>query len=200
MPSGMLKSARFWRSVLSPAKDWLTNLFQAGLAAVQSRTLLEQHARIVGDRWCYAGQGLSIDVALPAGGHVYICGAGKAVVPFAIGLVHSLADRVHSGLIVTKIGHSEPCDERVRILEAAHPVPDLSSEIAATELEQFLGQVTADDVVFFLLTGGASALLAAPAPPRGAQAMHRWSKSIRCILEGSRPCEPARRDAGPPAG
>ncbi len=164
MPSGMLKSARFWRSVLSPARDWLTNLFQAGLAAVQPRTLLEQHTRIVEDRWCYPGQGLSIDVALPADGHVYICGAGKAVVPFAVGLVHSLGDRFHQGLIVTKTGHTEPLDKRVRILEAAHPVPDLSSEVAATELERFLLQVTANDVVFFLLTGGASALLAAPVP------------------------------------
>ena len=164
MPSGMLKSARFWSSVPSPVRDWLTQLFQAGLAAVQPRTLLEQHARIVEDRWCYERQSLAIEVALPEQGQIYICGAGKAVVPFTAGLVHSLDDRFHSGLVVTKSGHTEACDERVRILEAAHPVPDLSSQIAATELERFLGQVTADDVVFFLLTGGASALLAAPVP------------------------------------
>ena len=146
------------------ARDQLGHLFRVGLGIVQPGRLLAQHARIVGDRWLYDRAGQSIDVVMPDGGDVYICGAGKAVVPFAVGLVHSLGDRFQQGLIVTKAGHTEPLDKRVRILEAAHPVPDLTSEVAATELERFLLQVTANDVVFFLLTGGASALLAAPVP------------------------------------
>jgi glycerate 2-kinase len=162
MPSGMRKSACSWTSVQPRVRKRLDQLFRIGLAAVQPRTLLERHARIVGDRWRYDGPGQSIEVVLPQNGKVYVCGAGKAVVAFAIGLVHSLGDRLHSGLVVTKRGHTETCDPRVRILEAAHPVPDLTSQDAAIELERFLGEITADDVVFFLLTGGASALLAAP--------------------------------------
>jgi len=162
MPSGMRKSACFWTSVQPHAKERLDQLFRVGLAAVQPRTLLERHARIAGDLWRYDGPGQSVEVVLPQSGNVYLCGAGKAVVPFTLGLVQTLGDRLHSGLVVTKHGHSEPCDPRVRILEAAHPVPDQTSQFAANELERFLGQVTADDVVFFLLTGGASALLAAP--------------------------------------
>ena len=158
----MQKSGCFWSSVQPHDKERLDHLFRVGLAAVQPRTLLERHAWIVGDRWRYHGPGQPIDVVLPQNGNLYVCGAGKAVVPFAIGLVQTLGDRLHSGLVVTKHGHSEPCDPRVRILEAAHPVPDQTSQLAANELERFLGQVTADDVVFFLLTGGASALLAAP--------------------------------------
>ena len=145
-----------------PVKHRLAELFKAGLAAVQPRLLLEQHATIVGEYWRYDGPGSPLEVALPATGNIHVCGAGKAVVPFATGLIHSLGNRFHSGLLVTKTGHSEACDHRLRVLEASHPVPDSSSQIAANELEQYLSQVTPDDVVFFLLTGGASSLLAAP--------------------------------------
>ncbi len=129
---------------------------------MQPRSLLERHGTIVLENWRYDAPGHSMAVELPERGRVHICGAGKAVVPFATGLVHSLGGRLHSGLLVTKSGHAETSDDRLRVLEASHPVPDLLSQVAANEMEQYLGQVSPDDLVFFLLTGGASALLAAP--------------------------------------
>ncbi len=67
--------------------------------------------------------------------------------------------------MVTKSGHLEPSsDPRIVVLESAHPVPDVRSEKAASALGAFLARLSPDDLLFFLVTGGASALLTAPAP------------------------------------
>ena len=67
------------------------------------------------------------------------------------------------GLVVTRYGHGVPC-ERIEIVEAAHPVPDRGRTEAATRIARDGRRVSApDDLVLCLISGGGSALLAAPA-------------------------------------
>ncbi|WP_117058427.1 DUF4147 domain-containing protein, partial [Klebsiella pneumoniae] len=51
-----------------------------------------------------------------------------------------------------------------RIIEAAHPVSDAMSEVAAMLIVETLRGLTADDLVLALISGGGSALMALPAP------------------------------------
>jgi glycerate 2-kinase len=48
------------------------------------------------------------------------------------------------------------------VIEAAHPVPDAAGEAATREVLAALDGLTEDDLVVALITGGGSALLAAP--------------------------------------
>jgi hydroxypyruvate reductase len=66
------------------------------------------------------------------------------------------------GLVVTRYGHGVPC-ERIEIVEAAHPVPDAAGEAAANLILGKVSGLTATDRVLALISGGGSALLAAPA-------------------------------------
>jgi hydroxypyruvate reductase len=66
------------------------------------------------------------------------------------------------GLVVTRYGHGVPC-ERIEIVEAAHPVPDAAGEAAAERILAKLAGLSAQDRVLALISGGGSALLAAPA-------------------------------------
>ena len=66
------------------------------------------------------------------------------------------------GLVVTRYGHGVPC-ERIEIVEAAHPVPDAAGEAAAARILQRVSRLSAGDQVLALISGGGSALLAAPA-------------------------------------
>ena len=50
------------------------------------------------------------------------------------------------------------------MVEAAHPVPDEAGERAAVRMLASVQGLSADDLVLCLISGGASALLAAPAP------------------------------------
>ncbi|MEP6756490.1 MAG: DUF4147 domain-containing protein, partial [Chthonomonadales bacterium] len=55
-------------------------------------------------------------------------------------------------------GHSVPC-KKIEIIEASHPVPDETSQIAGARILELLSNCTDDDLVIFLLSGGASALM-----------------------------------------
>src|SRR5690606_3130764 len=68
------------------------------------------------------------------------------------------------GVVVTRYGYAVPC-ERIRVLEAAHPVPDEAGLAASRALLDQVKGLTADDLVVALVCGGGSALL--PPPPDG---------------------------------
>ncbi len=58
-------------------------------------------------------------------------------------------------------GEGTQC-ERIEVIEAGHPVPDASSLRAAQRLMDVVSGLTEDDLVVALISGGGSALLAAP--------------------------------------
>ncbi|MDF7676476.1 glycerate kinase [Neisseriaceae bacterium ESL0693] len=66
------------------------------------------------------------------------------------------------GIAVTRYGHSLPT-RYISILEASHPVPDTAGQEAAKRLLRTVDALTPQDQVFFLLSGGASALMTLPA-------------------------------------
>lgn len=68
-----------------------------------------------------------------------------------------------SGIVVTRYGHAVPCTG-IEIVEAAHPVPDDAGRAAAQRILDAVHGLSADDLVICLISGGASALLALPAP------------------------------------
>ncbi|QGY40352.1 DUF4147 domain-containing protein [Pseudodesulfovibrio cashew] len=95
---------------------------------------------------------------------IFLLGAGKASAAMAETMEDLLGDDLHGGIVATKYGHDLPLT-RTRVLESGHPVPDLAGERAARELLSLAKGATERDLVFCLLSGGASALVPAPCPP-----------------------------------
>lgn len=95
-------------------------------------------------------------------GRVIVVGAGKAAAAMAEAV--EAAWPGVEGMVVTRYGHHAPC-RSIRVVEAAHPVPDAAGVAAADELLGTVAGLTADDLVLCLLSGGGSALL--PALPEG---------------------------------
>ena len=91
-------------------------------------------------------------------------GAGKASAAMAQTLESLLGDRLHNGLVATKYGHGVGL-KRTRVMESGHPVPDAAGELAAEKILDLAGQASANDLVFCLLSGGASAIVPAPRSP-----------------------------------
>ncbi len=69
-----------------------------------------------------------------------------------------------SGVVVTRYGFGCPT-ERIKVLFAAHPIPDQAGLDATAALFNAVHDLTPDDLVVGLFSGGGSALL--PAPPSG---------------------------------
>ena len=95
-------------------------------------------------------------------GRCIVVGAGKASAAMAAALEQAWPDVSMSGVVVTRYGHAVPTS-KIKIIEAAHPVPDDNSLLAATEILQTVSGLNEDDLVIALISGGGSALLVSPA-------------------------------------
>lgn len=96
----------------------------------------------------------------PATGRVLVIGAGKASA--------RMAEAVEAvwgpceGLIITRYGYERPL-QGIELVSAAHPVPDAAGVAATGRMLDMLQTVGEGDFVLALISGGASALLCAPA-------------------------------------
>lgn len=98
----------------------------------------------------------------PPAGRTLVIGAGKAAAAMAAELDRLWPGELE-GAVVTRYGYTLPTYAgRIRVLEAAHPVPDANSLAAARILLDLVRGLTAEDLVIALLSGGASALLVSP--------------------------------------
>ncbi len=98
----------------------------------------------------------------PPRGRTIVLGAGKAATAMAQAVERRMPGPVE-GLVVTRYGHAVPCSQ-IEVVEAAHPVPDAAGRDAAERILALAQGAGADDLVLCLISGGASALLALPAP------------------------------------
>jgi glycerate-2-kinase len=136
----------------------LARLFEAGLGAVDPGAAVRRAVRRagatlrVGDRRYV----LRPDACMTA------IGAGKASARMAAALEEIIGPQLDRGLVVVKYDHAVPT-RRIDVCEAGHPVPDQAGQRAAARIVDFIGSLAPEDLLFVLLSGGASSLLAAPA-------------------------------------
>ncbi|MDR3531942.1 MAG: glycerate kinase [Rhodopila sp.] len=128
------------------ARAALRTLFDTGVAAADPRTVLAKHLP-----------------PKPASGRCIVVGGGKSAAVMAAALEDAWPDVALEGTVVTRYGHAVPT-RRIEVIEASHPVPDANSERGALRLLERVQGLTKDDLVIALMSGGASALLAAPVP------------------------------------
>ncbi|GGU65194.1 glycerate kinase [Pseudomonas laurentiana] len=124
-------------------QHFLRELFATAIEAAHPRHVLEPH--LPSDRT----------------GRVIVIGAGKAAAAMAEVVEKNWQGEV-SGLVVTRYGHGASCS-KIEVVEAAHPVPDAAGLAVAKRVLAMVSDLSADDRVIFLLSGGGSALLALPA-------------------------------------
>lgn len=102
---------------------------------------------------------------LPEKGRLVVLGAGKAAAAMAVAAeahyaAANVLDRV-TGAVTPPKGYAL-ATSRIAILEGSHPVPDETSVAAAARALDLARGAGPDDLVLVLLSGGASALWAAP--------------------------------------
>ena len=91
-------------------------------------------------------------------GRVRLVAAGKAAWQMAKTASDLLGSRIEAGVVVTKYGHSMGPIANFDIWEAGHPVPDENSFKGAQAAIDLVKDLSAEDTVLFLVSGGGSAL------------------------------------------
>ncbi|MBT0569687.1 glycerate kinase [Curvibacter sp. CHRR-16] len=149
-----------------PARQLLRALYDAAVARAQAAQVLPAHLP-----------------PPPAKGRTVVVGAGKAAAAMAQAVEAAWpASAPLSGVVVTRYGHIPPqvstATQRIRILEAAHPVPDAAGVAASQQILQAVQGLTADDLVIVLMSGGASSLLVLPVDGVDLEAKRRINQQL----------------------
>ena len=132
---------------VSAPRDLLSHLFQVAVAASDPRAGMRAH------------------LPAPPKGRTIVVGCGKAAGEMAMAL-EEIWPHPLEGAVVSRHG-STVRPKRIKLLMAAHPVPDAAGLAASEMLIGMLRGLTADDLVIALISGGGSSLLPAPAEGLG---------------------------------
>ena len=126
------------------------NIFQAALKAADPAEAVERHLRV------------RADVR-----KVFVVGAGKAGATMARAAEGKLGRRIEAGCVNVKYGHITAGGKphRIELRECGHPVPDENGVRGAERIEAIVKSAGEGDLVICLISGGASALMPAPAAP-----------------------------------
>ena len=125
-------------------RDLLSGSFHAALAAADPLKIVPAH------------------LPAPPRGRTLVVGAGKAAASMALAVErHWGAASPLEGIVITRYVHGLPL-QRIRVVEAGHPVPDEKGESAAREILSLARGLGEDDLLLVLVSGGGSSLLALP--------------------------------------
>ena len=95
-------------------------------------------------------------------GRVILVAAGKAGWQMAKAAYDCLGKRIDAGVVVTKYDHVMGEIGNFNCFEAGHPVPDENSFRGTEAALKLVSDLTENDTVLFLLSGGGSALFEKP--------------------------------------
>lgn len=140
-------------------KDALA-IFKAGVKAVDPVEAIQNHLKI--EKNILIVNKKKTD--LSGFDRISVIGTGKASAAMARAMEDILGERLNAGIVITKYNHALPLG-KVQVIEAGHPVPDEAGFRGARQIVRFLEKTDEKDLVFFLISGGGSALL--PYPHRG---------------------------------
>ena len=142
---------------LARLRDDSRAIFAAGVAAADPKVAVQRAVACRGDT--LEVDGVAYDLRRFA--RIFVVGTGKGSAVMAQALEGILGDRISAGAVTVKYAHTASV-KRVKLFEAAHPIPDAAGVQGANAAMQLVRQAGADDLVFCLLSGGGSALWPAP--------------------------------------
>jgi glycerate 2-kinase len=154
----------------SLARRDLTRLYAAAVSAVAPAHVI---GRALGGELEGAER---VPALLADASRIFLLAAGKAALGMATELAARLGPKLHHALAIVpsqppaagsrpQAAASDAARAAIRVIAASHPLPDTSSERAAAAALEFAGHAGPGDLLLFALSGGASALMAAPAAP-----------------------------------
>ena len=135
-------------------------IFRAALKAADPLEAVRRHLAVEGHQLSAGRRRYRLD----AYRNIYVIGAGKASAAMAACVERLLRQRIRGGLVNVKYGHLAKL-RRIELNECGHPVPDENGVRGAGRIAGIARQAGADDLLICLISGGASALMALPAPP-----------------------------------
>lgn len=133
-------------------------IFKAALSAADPAVAIRSHLRLTGNHLAVNGKRYD----LRRFRRIFVIGAGKASASMALALEKLLGPSITGGMINVKYGHTAPV-RRIELNECGHPIPDENGVRGAQRIAHIAREADEHDLIFCVISGGASALLPLPA-------------------------------------
>jgi hydroxypyruvate reductase len=144
-----------------PQGELLAKIFASTFQAIDPSTIVKKYLHRERPAGLFHN---AKELLKPAGrlNRIFAFGLGKA----AIAMTQSLADEISltDSLVITK--HASSSDMKTgSVILGNHPIPASGSLNAGIQAKKFLSQLTKDDLLICLISGGGSALMTSPVIP-----------------------------------
>ncbi|MEM7181126.1 MAG: DUF4147 domain-containing protein [Spirochaetota bacterium] len=136
-------------------KDFLEELFFTAIASIQAKTIIKQNILVKGNFLYIAKEKYDLNKT----GNLYLYGVGKAALQMAQVTEKILGKRIHGGLVIS---HQKGSLKHAEHFTSTHPIVSAKSILAAQKMKKEFAQHTKKDLLIFLLSGGASAMVEEP--------------------------------------
>ncbi len=138
------------------ARELALTIMEEAIKSADPYTAVRRNLKVENGKLVVSGEEFEIK------GRVYLLAFGKAACAMASAVLELLP--VEEGLIATKYGYAENCprNDRIKVIEAGHPVPDENSLLAGKLGIELAEKVGEDDILLVLISGGGSALFLLP--------------------------------------
>ena len=132
---------------------------EQGLLSIKPENVLKKHVKRINDTIFINEVPISILKK-----QVYIIGAGKATFDLIKALIPIIGDNYNSGIInIPKVqSNFEEALPNTTIVKAGHPIPDKDTFHGSQLQLDLLNSLSEKDIVFVVITGGASSLFEVP--------------------------------------
>jgi glycerate 2-kinase len=148
-------------------------ILAAAINAVQPAALIQNAVSLSGNELIVGNMRYDIKNQ----DNIYVVAAGKAAASMAATMEAILGDYLTGGLAVTKYEHGLNL-KKIECIESGHPVPDEQGVQAAQKIIEIAEKAGEHDLFIFLLSGGASALVADLPGGIGLEDMMKFSKLL----------------------
>lgn len=146
---------------MNPLEDMMA-IYREAVRAVDPAKLIASRLTKCSKTLIIDDRGTTVSEDLSEYRQIIVFGIGKASARMAVAVEAVLEDELDRGFVVTKYGHAVQT-EKVRVLEAGHPLPDKNSFEAAQILSQMAAEADENTLIINLVSGGGSALFCLPA-------------------------------------
>lgn len=151
----MGKIKNFSDLAITPLREAALQILEAGYEAIDTREVVRRHVRFEENILHVGGE--TIDLSSVR--NVIVCGAGKCSPDAVVALEEIFGDRIKGGVVIG----THPIETKyVKMISGTHPFPSEENIEATKELLQSLENLTENDLVLMVISGGGSTLLSSP--------------------------------------
>lgn len=137
-------------------KDLLT-ILEYALEESLPETAIEKSVKLKENKLKITNENLSLSEI----NNIFVIGSGKATYRMAEALHNILGDKISEGIITINKSSKKNIGS-IKVIKAGHPIPTEEGIKGANEILSLVEKAQEDDLIIALISGGGSALLAAP--------------------------------------